>query len=159
MVFRRGLTLKKKNKSFGMTMIMVSVIVALNLAGIGYAQWNQGMAVKSGLTTATIDAQIDSFIIDGKGLEGSKDKGNLKLKGTMQEGETATVSYSIINKGSVPLKFGEPKVTEINGLQFDLTSAVKEMDSKTGSGQFEITACEEGNYSFKVELPYSMDDQ
>lgn len=152
--------LKKRRKSSGTTLIMLAVIIAMNLVGINYAKWNQGMAVKSDLETGTIDAQIESFNIKGEGLKGSKDDGNLKINGTMQEGQTATVIYSVMNRGTLPVNFGEPKVVEKNGLKFDMTSAVEDIDSKTGgSGQFEIIACEEGEYSFQVELPYSLDIQ
>lgn len=152
--------LKKGERHSGTTLIMLSVIIALNLAGINYAHWEQGMVEKTKVKTGMIEAQIDSFKITGEGLEGSKDDGDLKIKGTMQEGQTATVIYSVKNKGKIPVEFGKPKVVEETGLKFDISSAVKEMNGKTGgTGQIKITACEAGDYSFKVELPYSLDVQ
>ena len=189
--------MKRRKKRSGSTMIMVAIIIAINLAGINYAQWNGGMRVTANVSTGTIDAQIVDFIIssdgdgDGdsdsngeeinpfrgllvrnisKGLKGSKVKGskvigskdgsNISIVGTMQEGQTATVTYSVKNLGTLPVKFGTPKVVENNSLDFDLTSAVKDVDGKNGGiGQFEITACEAGDYSFTVELPYSLDVQ
>ena len=183
---------KRRKKRSGSTMIMVAIIIAINLAGINYAQWNGEMRVTANVSTGTIDAQIVDFIIssdgdsdgDGdsngeeinpfrrllvrnisKGLKGSKvigskDGSNISIVGTMQEGQTATVTYSVKNLGTLPVKFGTPKVVENNSLDFDLTSAVKDVDGKNGGiGQFEITACEAGDYSFTVELPYSLDVQ
>ena len=78
----------------------------------------------------------------------------------MQVGRTATVTYDVKNGGTLPVKFGIPNVVEKNGLKFDMTSAVKDVDGKTGgTGQFEIKACEAGDYSFTVELPYKLDVQ
>lgn len=168
--------MKRRNKRSGSTMIMVSVIIAINLAGINYAQWNGGMRVTSSVSTGIFDAQIVDFNITGdsdsegliglrglkgaKRLRGSKDGSDLKIVGTMQEGETATVTYSVKNSGTLPVKFGEPKVVEKSGLKFDMELAVKDVDGKTGgTGQFEITAWEVGDYSFTVELPYSLDVQ
>jgi len=161
---------KKRNKRTGSTLIMVSIIVAINLAGINYAQWNDGMRVTSRVSTGTMDAHIVDFKISGdseglkgtKGLIGSKDGSDLNIVGTMQEGQKAIVTYGVKNGGTLPVKFGTPKVVEINSLKFDMTSAVKDVDGKTGGngqGQFEITACEAGDYSFKVELPYSLNVQ
>ena len=55
--------MKKRNKSSGTTLIMVSIIFAINLAGINYAQWNKGMGVTANIKTGIMDAQIVTFNI------------------------------------------------------------------------------------------------
>jgi len=149
---------KKRNKRSGSKMILVSIVIAINLAGINYAQWNEGMKVKASIKTGVMDAEIVTFNVTGQGLQGAKNGSDLNILGTMTQGQTATVAYSVKNLGTLPVKFGPPKVSEKNGLKFDLTSAVKGVDGKLGgNGQFQITACDTGNYLFTVELPYSLD--
>lgn len=152
--------MKKGKKSFGPTLIMVSIIFGLNLMGINYAQWNKGMTVTTKIKTGVIDAQIVTINVSNPELTESKNGSNLNLLGTMKEGETALVTYHVNNLGTLPVKFGTPKLVERNGLRFDLTSAVKNLNGSTGGdGQFEIIACDSGDYSFTVELPYSLDVQ
>lgn len=151
---------RRHNRRFELILLMGSVIIALNFAGISYAQWNQEMIVNSGVGTGTIDARIESFTISVEGLQGTNSGGHLLITGSMSENQTVIVTYRIRNCGTLPIKFESPQVTEENGLIFNLDTPLQNIDEKSGgSGQFEITACEEGNYAFTVTLPYGPDVQ
>jgi hypothetical protein len=143
---------------------MAAIIFSINLIGINYAQWNGGMKIKTDIKTGIMDAKVVTLSVSGAVLQGTRNTDStLNISGSMVQGQTATVNYSVNNSGTLPIKFEAPIVVEKNGLMFDLSSAVKNIDGKidstTSSGQFNIIACQSGDYQFTVELPYTLDVQ
>ena len=156
--------IKKKSRGYGTTLAMAAIILSINLIGINYAQWNGGMKIKTDIKTGIMDAKVVTLSVSGGVLQGTQNTDStLNISGSMVQGQMATVNYSVNNSGTLPIKFETPIVAENNGLMFDLSSAVNNIDGKidstTSSGQFKITACQSGDYQFTVELPYTLDVQ
>lgn len=108
---------KKKRMKSRRGVIYLTLIIFLNIVGIGYGIWENGIVVETTISTGNMNAIFSCYkIIHQEHAEDSKrltftdvdisDKGD-KLDVIIQDAEpgySATIAYTIENRGSIPVK-------------------------------------------------------
>jgi len=174
---------KNKKKRSGINLMIISSILSLNLIGIGYAQWNDGLNIVTSISTGNIDP-----IFIEKNIDNLNDKGTLTAKmldkriiwveGQVETDYEGILSYGLQNNGSIPVKFGRTydnqcqtmSLKNMNeGLELELNQqndileprkdgdiAQRRMHFKDYQSQnnLKIRAMQEGKHYFEIEIPF-----
>jgi len=143
----------------------MAFIIPLNFIGISYANWNNGLDVKSSVFTGIIEPLFcDEFsldIIQGNGdLNISiDDRATMIVEGRVYTDYKAFINYCLKNEGTVPMKYsGQQKPANDGIIHLTLPSGLIEPEgcipSGDGNPKLSIQADEEGRYDFEIEMPF-----
>lgn len=110
--------MKRKRKPIGRFIVLTTTIGMLNLIGIGYASWNNGLEINTLISTGNMKYEI---IIDDMPYT-SDEIFNNRINPTIyvNEGELENISYAIKKNGTIPIDI--ESLLTINGIeqgQFD----------------------------------------
>lgn len=160
----------------GKTIIIVTSIVVLNIFGVSYGHWNEGLAVQTSVLTGSIDPvfddryQVDWVQGSGNLSVGFDDHYNMKITGDAEPGSKAVVHYYLTNQGSIPVKFkeqqGASRVQRLGEeLEIKLDQDPRALGPENGkrlhsgndksSLQIQISGdANQGRHKFEVEIPF-----
>lgn len=105
-----------------MSIIYITMIVALSAMGVGYAAWSDGLSMNVGITTGFIDPQIylENSGNGGLDYELLNDNMTLYISGQVSQNIKDVVSIEIKDTGSIPTilnSVDELNTTDIVNLQ------------------------------------------
>ena len=88
--------------------IFICLIVVLNILGVGYGYWNDGLQVQTGIYTGEIQIEFEGHNVEGDfggagGLEVNFGDDLISIGGEVAPGYTGRLNYYIRNKGSIPI--------------------------------------------------------
>lgn len=110
-----GLVAKKRRGFKGMYIILISSIIGLNLMGVGYSFWNEGLQVKTSVSTGEIEIELEEYSIEGDLGEGTGlminfENDTININGEIPVGYRGGLNYYIRNKGNLPIVINGEKV-------------------------------------------------
>lgn len=144
---------KKKKFLGGKYLIIISSIIILNTLGVSYAYWTDQLQIKTTMTTGRIKPIFNkenywiNIVQDGseegnwpswddnkKGINESKlskldinfdeKSQTMNIEGTLEEGYNAFIHYSVVNHGTLPIRYienlnlkKENKKSQLEGLR------------------------------------------
>jgi hypothetical protein len=115
---RWGILIRKKNiKISRAALICVTVAVALNVIGVGYASWNDSVSISSAISTGRIDVAFCNVHFNNNPNGDKKDTGNKKyndinldldpntilIKGKMYYANDIVLKYDVENNSTIPV--------------------------------------------------------
>ncbi|SES86991.1 hypothetical protein SAMN05660297_00789 [Natronincola peptidivorans] len=98
-----------RKKSIGKYIIIISAIVLLNLIGVGYGYWTEGLQMKASVSTGTLDIDVYKTSIANNEIEGLvayPEGDRIRVEGEIPDnfkGTEVILSYSVRNIGTVPV--------------------------------------------------------
>lgn len=150
-------------------LIFLVMIVALNIIGISYAYWNDGVRIIGRVTTGYMDVYFSDEIRSSEDLSIRFENNNrtMVVEGSVEqhfienvtETDEAVVispvfsdfegffSYKIIRDSTVPAKYAGSAVSKGDGLVLDLSEYDDEHLVHIKAG--------EGEYNFEIELQFT----
>lgn len=96
---------RKQKKLFGrMSILYITMIIALSFMGVGYAAWSSGLTINMGITTGNIAQKINIDQSEYSGLEYELLNNNMTLyiSGEVYEDFNKDLLIEIQDKGSIP---------------------------------------------------------
>ncbi|NLW23081.1 MAG: hypothetical protein GXY88_07500 [Tissierellia bacterium] len=82
--------------------IFIVAIIAVSSIGIGYGYWNEGLNMDVSISTGNFNLSFTGGQSDNLIVVPSFDGKTLKVSGECYEGKKETITFSIINEGTVP---------------------------------------------------------
>lgn len=150
---------KRSKKSLGNPMLLIASIALLNLTGVSYAALNDSPAFTTSVSTGEIDPQFSSAL--QAEIFDNYHSISIQRDLTLPEHEIST-SFGILNKGSVPVKLIDYKISSDSGLTINENfedqlkeEVIKPADDDPYKGELELAATEPGTYNFEIELLFS----
>lgn len=113
-----GILVDKKNmKIYRVALICGTIAIALNLIGVGYAAWNEGVSINSTISTGSIDVIFSNVNFNNNPNGDKEDNGNKKsndikldfnsdtilVSGTMYYNNDIVLKYEVMNNGTLPV--------------------------------------------------------
>lgn len=113
-------TRRKRHKGLSKTgCIYISIIVLLNLIGVGYGYWADGLEIQNTVSTGNIDPVFSDYTISSldkekepayetidskEDIKEEKDKKTLKINiDNAYPGYSVNIDYTITNRGTIPI--------------------------------------------------------
>lgn len=98
---------RKQKKLFGrMSIIYITMIIAVSAMGVGYAAWNDGLSMNVGITTGYIAPQIYIDQSEYEEFDYKLSNGNMTLyiERGVEQNSSEGISIKIEDNGSIPTK-------------------------------------------------------
>ena len=154
---------KRKRRTIKPYILLAAFIIPLNLIGISYAYWNDGLDIINSVSTGLIDPlfceDYTLNVVQGKGdlIVSIEDRSTLTVEGRVYSDYKAFINYCLQNEGTVPVKYAGLKETINGGItQLNQPSGVIKPEgcfpSGDGNPKLRIQADEDGIYSFEIEM-------
>lgn len=165
---------RRKHSMVKVTMF-ITIIITLNLMGISYGYWRDGLTSETTAYTGTTKTDFYGKVKvkDSGGFNESKaslkpDKNSqgmyVKLTGDIEKGRRGKLKldYKVINNGSIPIEFDAEAFAELNnqldGIKIHKGPSKKIInpnDHPSDSMILQVNAPEEaGKYKFEIQIPY-----
>ncbi|MCT4607109.1 MAG: hypothetical protein N4A64_13600 [Marinisporobacter sp.] len=170
---KRRKQIKKIKGLNNMSTIIITTIVMINLAGISYAYWNNGLDMKTLVYTGNIEPYFkDDYEIKGSNdkVEGQitvnfKDEYTMKIEGTVNPGYEGEVYYGIGNRGTIPVKCKPVSDPTCEGVSLTVNQPDQDLDpdENRNNSKYEcklkINANNIGKNKFKYQLTFDQWNQ
>lgn len=152
---------KKNKKQFtGISAICIASIIFLNLMGVGYGHWNDGLNVDVNVITGNIDPK--AYVVDYTSLSinTSKDGRTVEISGNIYKGTQENLRIKITNEGSIPVVLKgintvkNSEIVSLNEMRYGLSTL-----EKKDIGEFELSISHEGdNYENIIQNIFAIDE-
>jgi len=170
--------LKKNIASLKLFIISISIVIFFCVIGIGYSKWNGGIELTSLLSTGSMDVVFDSCEIsekknqspeipaDAKAFDPQISPRGKNIYVVIEDacpGYSATIKYSITNKGDIPVYCKLITGAEdVDIIVIDKPTEVLEANGGSCAGKIEIripdnttdNTTENTNYNLVLSLDY-----
>ncbi|WP_044339888.1 hypothetical protein [Rossellomorea aquimaris] len=107
------------------TITFIFFIVLFNCLGISYAYWNDSLQLSKQVTTGNILLVLkDDYLLEP--MEGVSDlsvdieEGALDINASVVPGYKGTLTYTVLNKGSVPVVYNDQTILPLESKDFKL---------------------------------------
>lgn len=113
----------------GRNLIVITCVIALSFAGVGYSAWSQGLNIHSFFATGNIQVVFtDPVIVSDELSEISADADEdfLDIYGSAAPDTPVVIEYDIYNGSSIPVKYLPDESTLPDGITLDQDDTVIE---------------------------------
>jgi hypothetical protein len=113
----------------GRILIVITLVIVLSFAGVGYSAWTQGLSINSIFATGKIEVVFqDSVIVSNEECEitADADENVLNIYGTVAPDTMVQIEYDIYNGSSIPVKYLPDDETLPEGITLDQNDTVIE---------------------------------
>jgi hypothetical protein len=107
------------------TVTLIFFVVLFNCLGISYAYWNDSLQLSKEVTTGNILLVLkDDYLLEP--MEGVSDlsvdieEGTLDINASVVPGYKGRLTYTVLNKGSVPVVYNEQTILPLESKEFEL---------------------------------------
>lgn len=116
---------KRKNRLQGKHIILISSIIMLNILGVSYGYWSDGLVMATSIRSGKLDAKfiMDRNInnsIDGLSIDISSDGKTITIGGEVSSEYTGMIYYTIENTGSIPVIVSNEEIPRNGSRDFEL---------------------------------------
>ncbi|SDJ94485.1 hypothetical protein [Natronincola ferrireducens] len=128
---------KRKRKSIGKYILLIGAIVFLNLIGVSYGYWNDGLQLITSITTGRLDvrfARNPSVSIELPDVHltpvVSWDGDRITIEGEVPSehvNQWVTLNYSVENTGTIPVRLGGQIIQPQSSGYFNQTISLQEL--------------------------------
>ncbi len=139
----------KRTLPFGL--LTIAVVLALALMGVVYALWSETLEIDGTVNTGEVDVAFQNASDDDNGIDPGYDKDVANCSVSVAQGGnpmtititngypsyTCTVSYEVLNAGSIPVKL--QSITEIVPVELTVTQSGLFIGQQIDAGQY-VTA-------------------
>ena len=113
----------------GRILIVITLVIVLSFAGVGYSAWTQGLGINSIFATGNIHVVFNDPVIVSDELcevTADADENVLNIYGTVTPDTMVQIEYDIYNGSSIPVKYLPDDETLPEGITLDQSDTVIE---------------------------------